>query len=93
MLVLTRKSEQKIVIGNRNKIVITVLKVQGGIVQLGLDADPEIPIHRAELLEEIEKANTGGAVSQEMVDVKGVAQKLKIKPHKRRQQPSETSSQ
>ncbi len=91
MLVLTRKSEQKIVIGNQNKVVITVLKVQGGIVQLGLDADPEIPIHRAELLEEIESANTGGAVAKEAIDVKGLAQKLKIKPYKRRPQKTETS--
>lgn len=48
MLVLTRKVEQKIRIGNN--IVITVLKVQGDQVSLGIDAPRDLPIVREELL-------------------------------------------
>ena len=43
MLVLTRKPEEQIIIGNEElgseKIVITVLKVQGGKVSVGIQAD------------------------------------------------------
>lgn len=48
MLVLTRKSEQKIRIGNN--IVITVLKVQGDQVSIGIEAPKELQIVREELL-------------------------------------------
>lgn len=79
MLVLTRKSEQKIVIGNKKKIVVTVLKIQGGMVSLGIEADRDTPIYRQELLEEIEAENTGGAVDQDQVDVKSLAKTLQLK--------------
>ncbi len=50
MLVLTRKSEEKIVIGKNQKIVITVLKIQGDKVSIGIEADKDTPIYRSELL-------------------------------------------
>ncbi len=48
MLVLTRKSEQKIRIGN--DIVITVLKIQGDQVSIGIEAPKQLQIVREELL-------------------------------------------
>lgn len=51
MLVLTRKSEEKIVIGKQDPIVITILKIQGGKVSLGIKANPKWEILRYELLE------------------------------------------
>lgn len=55
MLVLTRKQEEKIVIGNElndsDKIVITILKVQGGKVSIGIQADKKWQIVRKELLD------------------------------------------
>lgn len=50
MLVLTRKTEQKIRIGK--DIVITILRVQGDQVSIGLEAPKELPIVREELLHE-----------------------------------------
>ena len=47
MLVLTRKLNQEIVIGENIKI--TVLKVKGNTVRLGIEAPPEIRIVRSEL--------------------------------------------
>lgn len=82
MLVLTRKSEQKIIIGNQKKITVTVLKVQGDQVSIGIQADGDIPIYREELLQEIEEANTCGAVEKDTVDVKSLARNLKIKPRR-----------
>jgi carbon storage regulator len=48
MLVLTRKADQKIRIGN--DIVITILKVQGEQVSIGIEAPKELQIVREELL-------------------------------------------
>lgn len=54
MLVLTRKPEEKIIIGKKNKIVITVLRIQGDKVSIGIDADKELyPVYREELINEI----------------------------------------
>ena len=86
MLVLTRKSEQKIVIGTKNKkIVITILKVHGDQVSVGIEASKETPIYRQELFEEIEEANAEGAVNEEMASagVKSHAQNIKIQPPKK----------
>lgn len=52
MLVLTRKSEEKVTIGKDKKVVITILKIQGDKVSLGIEADKETPIFRNELISE-----------------------------------------
>ena len=48
MLVLTRKQQEKIQIGNG--ITITVLKLKGKSVRLGIEAPTEVPVVRGELL-------------------------------------------
>jgi carbon storage regulator len=48
MLVLSRKRSERIVIGS--SILITVVKVDGNQVRLGIDAPDTLPILRAELL-------------------------------------------
>jgi carbon storage regulator len=47
MLVLTRKAAEKIHIGNN--IVISVVRIDGSKVRLGIEAPSEIAIRRAEL--------------------------------------------
>jgi len=48
MLVLSRKRSERIVIGS--SILITVVKVDGNQVRLGIEAPDTLPILRAELL-------------------------------------------
>lgn len=48
MLVLTRKAEEGIVIGD--SIRLTVLEIKGNKIRLGIEAPPEVPIHRGELV-------------------------------------------
>ncbi len=47
MLVLTRKHQEKIRIGDH--IMITVLKTKGKTVRLGIEAPTEVPVIRGEL--------------------------------------------
>ena len=47
MLVLSRRIGESIVIDGG--ITVRVLKMKGNVVQLGIDAPKEIPIHRSEL--------------------------------------------
>jgi carbon storage regulator len=49
MLVLSRKRDERIVIGDN--IVITVVEVRGDKVRLGIDAPSEVPVHRQEVLD------------------------------------------
>jgi carbon storage regulator len=54
MLILTRKMNQSIVIGDgNNKVTLTVLGVQGGQVRLGIDAPKDVAVHREEIYERI----------------------------------------
>ncbi len=52
MLILTRKSQQAIIINDN--ITITVLSVVGNQVRLGIDAPEEVGIWREELYHEIQ---------------------------------------
>ena len=47
MLVLSRHRNQQIVIGD--DIVITVVEIRGDKVRLGIDAPPQVPVHRHEV--------------------------------------------
>jgi carbon storage regulator len=78
MLVLTRKPEEKIVIGDEagdnDKIVITILKVQGGKVSIGIQADKKWQIVRQELLDE--DANNASEPQGESVECEAVPMEL-----------------
>ncbi len=47
MLVLSRKKNEQIVIGD--DIVITVVDVRGDRVRIGIDAPSTVPVHRYEI--------------------------------------------
>ena len=51
MLVLSRKPGESIVIDGR--IHVTVIRVESGVVKLGILAPKEISVHRQEIQEEI----------------------------------------
>ena len=55
MLVLTRKSEESVMIGNN--IEIKVLAVRGDQVSIGFSAPDEISIYRKEVYEAIQREN------------------------------------
>ena len=47
MLVLSRKHDEKIFIGEN--IVITVVEIRGDKVRLGIEAPVTVPVHRQEI--------------------------------------------
>ncbi|HEY9556609.1 MAG TPA: carbon storage regulator CsrA [Acidimicrobiales bacterium] len=59
MLVLTRRGNESIMIGN--DIVVTVLEVKGDQVRIGIRAPRSVAVHREEVLAELTKANRAAA--------------------------------
>jgi carbon storage regulator len=55
MLVLSRQRDQSIIIGDN--IVVTIVDIRGDKVRLGIDAPTEIPVHRREVYEAIQREN------------------------------------
>ena len=53
MLVLSRQKDESIVIGDN--IEITIVDVRGDKVRLGITAPKEIPVHRREVYDAIQK--------------------------------------
>jgi len=59
MLVLSRHRDESIIIGDN--IVITIVDIRGDKVRLGIDAPTEIPVHRQEVYEAIQRENLRAA--------------------------------
>ena len=55
MLVLTRKSGEKITIGD--DIVVTVLEIKGSQVKLGIEAPRSVQVYREELYQKLVESN------------------------------------
>lgn len=62
MLILSRKPGESIMIDGR--IHVKVVRVEGDIVKVGIEAPPEVPVHRMEVYLEIQGNNRGAAVTQ-----------------------------
>ncbi len=88
MLVLSRKINQSIMIGDSIRLV--VVAVDRDQVKLGIEAPRDIPVHRSEIYEEIQKANRAAAEATTPppepagTPVKlGTASKAKLQPRKK----------
>jgi carbon storage regulator len=55
MLVLSRQRDESIMIGD--SIVVTIVDIRGDKVRLGINAPTEIPVHRQEVYEAIQREN------------------------------------
>jgi carbon storage regulator len=55
MLVLSRQRDESIMIGD--KVVVTIVDIRGDKVRLGIEAPHEIPVHRQEVYDAIQREN------------------------------------
>jgi len=59
MLVLSRQRDESIVINDN--VVVTIVDIRGDKVRLGIEAPQEIPVHRREVYEAIQRENLRAA--------------------------------
>ena len=76
MLVLSRKKDQVIVVGD--DIEITIVDVRGDQVKLGVTAPRSVSIHRKEIYDAIQRENKAAALSSGM-QVGALAEALRKK--------------
>ena len=55
MLILSRKPGESIVIDGR--IVVKIIRLEGEVVKVGIEAAREVPVHRQEVYDEIQRSN------------------------------------
>jgi carbon storage regulator len=64
MLILSRKPGECLVIDGR--ITIKVVRVEGDVVKIGIEAPSDVPVHRQEVYEEIQRSNQQALTRQNM---------------------------
>jgi len=74
VLVLTRKSNQSIMIGD--DVEISVLAIMGEKVRIGIEAPRSVPVFRREVYVEIQQDQDAGETG---ADVNGALDRLKAK--------------
>ena len=67
MLILSRRTNQRLLIGD--SIEITVVELRDGHVRLGINAPKSVPVYRAELLEQIAAENVVAVASARSSDI------------------------
>ena len=66
MLVLSRHRDESIIIGDN--IVITIVDIRGDKVRLGIEAPKEVPVHRQEVYEAIQRERTQSDTDEKVAD-------------------------
>ncbi len=68
MLVLSRHRDESIMIGD--DIVVTIVDIRGDKVRLGIDAPQDIPVHRQEVYDAIQRENRKAEPSPAVSDAR-----------------------
>jgi len=77
MLVLSRKRDESIIIGD--DITITVVDIRGEQIKIGVTAPKDVSIHRKEVYEAIQEENKAASRSN-LQNLSGLVKVLKAKP-------------
>ncbi|MBU1927709.1 carbon storage regulator CsrA [bacterium] len=75
MLVLARKLDESIVIGD--DIIIKVISIDKGVVKLGIEAPSSVSIMRSELLQDVKDANIASSKEVNIEDLTLLSKILK----------------
>lgn len=60
MLILSRRTDESIVIGD--EVTITILSVKGKQVRIGITAPPDVSVHREEIYQRIQAGDAPGEI-------------------------------
>ena len=63
MLILSRRTDESIVIGD--EVTITILSVKGKQVRIGITAPPDVSVHREEIYQRIQSGEEAGGATSE----------------------------
>ncbi len=77
MLVLSRQRDETIMIGDN--IELTVVDIRGDKVRLGINAPPQVAVHRKEIYEAIKRENEQAARLGK-AEMGGLPAKLPVRP-------------
>ena len=66
MLVLSRKKDERIIIGDQ--ITVMVIEIRGDKVRLGIDAPKEVTVHREEVYEAIRREQQTGMPTADRIE-------------------------
>ena len=72
MLVLTRKVDERIHIGD--DIVVNVIEIDRGNVRLGFEAPRQVSILRSEIYERVQEQNLESSIGASQADIERAAQ-------------------
>ena len=86
MLVLSRKTGQKLIIDNQIEVV--VLETRGESVKLGIIAPKNVTVFREEIYEEIKKANTQALAETQQTQTDDLNLAMSLLKDKTKQPPS-----
>jgi len=67
MLVLSRKLDESIVIGD--DVIIKIISIEKGVVKIGVDAPKNISIVRNELIEDVKDSNIAASKEAKLDDL------------------------
>jgi len=83
MLVLSRKPNESIMIGD--EVEVKIVEVKGDYVKLGITASKTIPVHRKEIYEAIQRENIKATKTQvkDLSQLDSIFKKKEIKNNKR----------
>jgi carbon storage regulator len=87
MLVLSRQKDESIMIGDDVEIII--VDVRGDKVRLGITAPKEIPVHRREIYDAIQREKNEKKDSQEQPEKEPKVEKEQKKDRKEPKEPEE----
>ncbi len=85
MLVLSRQRDESIMIGD--DVEITIVDVRGDKVRLGIAAPKEIPVHRREIYDAIQREKAAKKASAEQAEKTAQAEPEKVTEKEPQKQP------
>ncbi len=62
MLILTRRIGEKLIIGEN--VTVTILAVKGNQIRVGIDAPPEVKVHREEIYLKIQSEKKSSVLNE-----------------------------